>query len=320
LIKLCKDELSWSEVISKTLIRLAFKHPEIVAITPAMANGSKLLEFARLFPDRFFDCGIAEEHAMTMAAGMAQGGLHPFLSIYSSFLQRAYDQINHDVARMDLPVVIGIDRAGLVGDDGATHQGVFDIAFLRSIPNLILSQPKDAKEAQNLLYTAFMTNAPFCIRYPRGTIPYQKNEEFERIKIGSWTCHIVGMPETILITYGPDVDRIIQKAKENSIGLMVVNARFFKPLDTKLLDTLIKEKLPIIIYETDIKAGGLSSAILEFMSQYDERIKIIGIGDHFVDHGSIRILRKEEGIDMESVFKELEHYEHAPRSSSDRSL
>ncbi len=128
------------------------------------------------------------------------------------------------------------------------------------------------------------------------------------------------MPETILITYGPDVDRIIQKAKENSIGLMVVNARFFKPLDTKLLDTLIKEKLPIIIYETDIKAGGLSSAILEFMSKYDERIKIIGIGDHFVDHGSIRILRKEEGIDMESVFKELEHYEHAPRSSSDRSL
>lgn len=308
LMKLPPNALSWSEVISKTLIRLAKKNKDIVAITPAMANGSKLNEFAKMYPQRFFDCGIAEEHAMTMAAGMAQGGLHPFISIYSSFLQRAYDQINHDVARMDLPVVIGIDRAGLVGDDGSTHQGVFDISFLRSIPNLILSQPKDGNEAQNLLYTAFLTNGPFCIRYPKGTIPYTPVEKFSKIPIGSWTCHIVGIPEQIVITYGPDVDRIIQKAKENALGLMVVNARFFKPIDTKMLDTLVKEKLPITIFETDMKAGSLSSAILEFLNTIDHKVEIVGIDDHFVEHGSLRVLRKEEGIDIDSVFKVLEQH------------
>lgn len=307
LVKLPPQEISWSQVISNTLIDLAAKNPKIVAITPAMAQGSKLLEFASRYKDRFFDCGIAEQHAVTMAAGMAVGGLHPFVSIYSSFLQRAYDQINHDVARMNVPVVFGIDRAGLVGDDGETHQGIYDIAFLRSIPNLVLSQPKDAKEAQNLLYSAFAYNGPFCIRYPRGNVHYAPNERYEAIEIGTWTCHIVGIPEQIVITYGPDVDRLIQKARENAMGVMVINARFFKPIDTKMLDTIFKENLPVTVFETDCEIGSLSSAILEAMNKKDQQIDIIGIQDHFVPQGSIRVLRQEEGIDIDTVFERLEH-------------
>ncbi len=311
LMKLPVQELSWSQVMSDTLIDLASRDPYITAITPAMAQGSKLLEFANLYPDRFFDCGIAEQHAMTLAAGMAAGGLHPFISIYSSFLQRAYDQVNHDVARMNLPVVIGIDRAGLVGDDGETHQGIYDISFLRSIPNLILSQPKDAREAQNLLYTAFKYDGPFCIRYPRGNVHFVRNEKYEAIEIGTWTCHIVGIPEQVVITYGPDVDRLIEKARENSLGIMVINARFFKPVDTKMLDTILKEDLPVTVFETDAKIGSLSDAILEAMNRIDRKLDIIGIGDHFVPQGSIRILRKEEGIDLETVFERLESNETA---------
>ena len=307
--KLPADELSWSQAISETLMDLAKKDKSIVAITPAMAQGSKLVEYSKKFPDRFFDCGIAEQHAITMAAGMAVGGLHPFVSVYSSFLQRAYDQMNHDVARMNLPVVVGIDRAGLVGEDGATHQGIYDIAFLRSIPNLILSQPKDAFEAQNLMYTAFCSNLPFCIRYPRGNVKWNRVSKYEKIEIGSWTCHIVGIPEQIVISYGPDVDRIIQKAKENSMGLMVVNARFFKPLDTRMLDTLMKENLPIVVFETDCEIGSLSSAILEWLNKKEQRIQTLGIQDHFVHHGSVRTLRKEEGICIESLFEVLENNE-----------
>lgn len=306
LSKLPKDELTWSEVISKTLIDLASKDPNIVAITPAMAQGSKLLDFAKLYPKRFFDCGIAEQHAITLACGMAAGGLSPFVSVYSSFLQRAYDQVNHDMARMNLPVVIGIDRAGLVGDDGETHQGVFDISMLRSVPNLILSQPHDAIEAQNLLYTAFQSKRPFCIRYPRGNVHYEKVQDYKMIPIGSWEKYIIGEnPKHIVITYGHDVDHVIHTAKENNVSLIVVNARFFKPIDTCLLDELLNMNLPIHVYETDVKIGGLSDAILEYMNEKKAYIHPMGIGDHYVCHGSIRTLRIQEHIDTQSLFKEL---------------
>lgn len=181
------DMITWSQLIARTLNRFAAQDSKLCVITPAMATGSELIPFAQKYPDRFFDVGIAEEHAVTMAAAMAQGGLHPFVSIYSSFLQRAYDQVLHDVARMDLPVVFGIDRAGLVGSDGETHQGIYDIAFLSTIPNIILAQPKDAREAQNMLYTAFAQKHPFFIRYPRGKVRYQVNLNLEEVPIGSWT-------------------------------------------------------------------------------------------------------------------------------------
>lgn len=304
-----KNEKSWSQVISDCLIDLSKKDEKICAITPAMAQGSKLLEYEKLFPDRFFDCGIAEQHAITMATAMSLGGLKPFVSIYSSFLQRAYDQVNHDMARMNANVVIGIDRSGLVGDDGETHQGVFDISMLRSVPNLVLSQPKDANEARNLMYTAFKNGGPFCIRYPRGNVKVEDSEEYSMIKIGSWEMYTIGTPKQIVITYGPDVDHVIRKAKSNHFGLIVVNARFFKPIDTKMLKELVDMQLPITVYETDVKIGSLSSAILEALNDMDPKISILGIDDHFVCHGSIRSLRIQENISTEALFTELEKHE-----------
>ena len=309
LMKLPINEKTWSNIISDGLIELAKKNKDVVAITPAMAQGSKLLKFAKIFPDRFFDCGIAEEHAITMAGAMSLGGLRPFVSIYSSFLQRAYDQMNHDLGRMDLPVVIGIDRAGLVGDDGETHQGVFDISFLRSIPNLILSQPKDAQEAYDLLYTAFATKHPFCIRYPRGQTAVTDKIDFHLISIGSWERFDIGSdPKAIIISYGPDVDRIIHTIHENNLSMIVVNARFFKPIDQEMCKELFNLDLPIYVYETDVKIGGLSSAVLEYQNEIENHIHILGIDDHYVQHGSIRSLRKKEHIDLESLFREIECY------------
>ena len=310
LMKLPVNEKTWSSIISDALIDLAKSNKDIVAITPAMAQGSKLLKFAKLYPQRFFDCGIAEEHAITMAGAMALGGLRPFVSVYSSFLQRAYDQMNHDLGRMDLPVVVGIDRAGLVGDDGETHQGVFDISFLRSIPNLILSQPKDAQEAYDLLYTAFSTRHPFCIRYPRGQAVVNDNMEFHLIPVGSWQRFDIGSdPKAIIISYGPDVDRIIHTIQENNLSMIVVNARFFKPIDQEMCKELFALNLPIYVYETDVRIGGLSSAILEFKNEIEENIHILGIGDHYVQHGPIRSLRKKEHIDLESLFEEIENHD-----------
>lgn len=309
LMKLPINEKTWSNIISDGLIELAKKNKDVVAITPAMAQGSKLLKFAKLFPDRFFDCGIAEEHAITMAGAMSLGGLRPFVSIYSSFLQRAYDQMNHDLGRMDLPVVIGIDRAGLVGDDGETHQGVFDISFLRSIPNLILSQPKDAQEAYDLLYTAFAAKHPFCIRYPRGQTAVTDKIDFHLISIGSWERFDIGSdPKAIIISYGPDVDRIIHTIHENNLSMIVVNARFFKPIDQEMCKELFNLDLPIYVYETDVKIGGLSSAVLEYQNEIENHVHILGIDDHYVQHGSIRSLRKKEHIDLESLFREIECY------------
>lgn len=309
LMKLPINEKTWSNIISDGLIELAKKNKDVVAITPAMAQGSKLLKFAKIFPDRFFDCGIAEEHAITMAGAMSLGGLRPFVSIYSSFLQRAYDQMNHDLGRMDLPVVIGIDRAGLVGDDGETHQGVFDISFLRSIPNLILSQPKDAQEAYDLLYTAFAAKHPFCIRYPRGQTAVTDKIDFHLISIGSWERFDIGSdPKAIIISYGPDVDRIIHTIHENNLSMIVVNARFFKPIDQEMCKELFNLDLPIYVYETDVKIGGLSSAVLEYQNEIENHIHILGIDDHYVQHGSIRSLRKKEHIDLESLFREIERY------------
>lgn len=302
--------LSWSEVISETLLDLAMDNQDIIAITPAMKGGSKLGKFFHTLPERSFDCGIAEEHAMTFAAGLAMSGKRPFISVYSSFLQRAYDQINHDIARMQLPVVIGIDRCGLVGEDGETHHGVFDISMLRSIPHMVLAQPKDSNEAQNLLYSAFQQQQDaYAIRYPRGSVPYCKLTTYSYIANGSWTSwQLDENVECIVITYGSDVDKIISKAKVNHIKIRVINARFFKPIDTTMLREICECKLPVIIYETDMLAGGLSSAILEYVN--DEQLPTtfvrLGIEDHYVEHGSIPQLRKLEHIDIQSLFEKID--------------
>lgn len=297
--KMKKSGYSWSALMADALMELAQKNEKIVAITPAMAQGSKLYGFQKAFPDRFFDCGIAEQHAITMASAMAQGGIRPFVSEYSSFLQRAFDSLLHDTSRMDLPVVIGVDRAGLVGADGETHQGVFDIRMMEMMPHMILSQPKDGKEARNLLYTAFLQKHPFAIRYPRGGVE-KTDTAFERIPIGSWTKKIVGSyPFCIVITYGPKVDVLIQKAKEEKLSLVVVNARFFKPVDEKMLAALDQMDLPILVWETD-QIGSLSDVIRRTIWK---PITVIGIGDHFVEQGDIPSLEKEEHIDVDTVIR-----------------
>ena len=299
---------SWSEAIARILCALARDDRDIVAITPAMKAGAKLDGFAREFPQRFFDCGIAEEHAMTFAAGLAASGKRPFISVYSSFLQRAYDQINHDVARMKLPVVIGIDRCGLVGEDGETHHGVFDITMLHAIPNLIMAQPKDVQEARALMKTAFSCAQPFCIRYPRGSVPYTK-EEGEPAPVGTWTRWAPQREARVcVISYGSDIDRIISKVRANDMPVEIINARYFKPLDEAMLDDILYRSIPVIVYESDMLDGGLSSAILQYIN--DHRICChlirIGIGDHYVEQGSIPQLRRAEKIDMNTLFKELE--------------
>lgn len=297
---------SWSEVISATVLDLAHDNQDIVAITPAMKSGSKLQKFFETYPQRSFDCGIAEEHAMTFAAGLAAAGKRPFISVYSSFLQRAYDQIHHDVARMKLPVVIGIDRCGLVGEDGETHHGVFDIAMLRPIPNMILAQPKDSEEAQNLIYSAFQQNQyPYAIRYPRGSVPYKKLSAYSYIEAGTWSYQDTGEPQLVVISYGSDVDKIVQKAEANQLSLRVVNARFFKPFDTEMLEELCAMQLPIIAYESDVQIGGLSSAIVEYANDHGLKNTFVRIGlrDHFVEHGSIPKLRKVEQVDLGTLFQ-----------------
>lgn len=303
--------LSWSSVMSETLVRLAKSNEKICAITPAMITGSKLEKFFALYPKRSFDCGIAEEHATTFAAGLALSKQRPFISLYSSFLQRSYDQINHDICRMDLPVVIGIDRAGLVGEDGDTHHGVFDIGLLRPLPNMILAQPKDATEAQNLLYTAFMQEHPFALRYPRGAVAYNEVESFEKIEIGSWTM-FNDRPENrcIVISYGPDVDRIVAKVISNKMAVTIVNARFFKPLDEKMLYQIVSSKKPILVYEGDMLAGGLSSAILEWCNDHDclTHIKRIGIGDQYIEHGANNQIKTAAQIDINTLFEAINQY------------
>lgn len=307
-----QGQLSWSEVISKSLMQEAAHNEDIIAITPAMIAGSKLNAFFEAYPDRSFDCGIAEEHAMTFSAALAQSGKRPFVAIYSSFLQRAYDQISHDVARMKLPVVIGIDRAGLVGEDGETHHGVFDIAMLRSLPNMVIAQPKDGEEAQNLLHLAFMQdNFPFALRYPRGSIAYKPVKEYEEIMIGSWThWQFSDQVKVAVITYGPDVDRVISKAKVNSKPIEVINARFLKPIDERMLKHVIEKNIPIIIYESDMLSGGLSDSILEYCNDHNIQKHFIRIGlhDHFVEQGSLPQLRKMEKIDTNSLFEEIVKY------------
>ena len=303
---------SWSEVMSRTLMKLAEHDERIVAITPAMKSGSKLSAFFDRYPTRSFDCGIAEEHAMTFAAGLCTQDIRPFISVYSSFLQRAYDQISHDVARMQLPVVIGIDRCSLVGEDGETHHGVFDIAMLRPIPNMILAQPKDAREAQNLLYSAFaQNNQPYAIRYPRGNVSYQAVEQYTYIPPGTWTQTVIREDYALnIITYGPDVDRIISKARVNQLPIRVINARFFKPIDEELLTSVCEEDKPTIIFEPDMLCGGLSSAITEFANdhRYATHFVRMGIDDHFVEHGSLPQLRKLEHLDMNTLFEIITSY------------
>lgn len=302
-IKPAKRAASWSSVISNELIRLAEMDERIVAITPAMPVGSKLEKFAKAFPERFFDVGIAEQHATTMAAGLATQGMKPFLAIYSTFLQRAYDQLVHDVCRQNLNVVIGIDRAGLVGADGETHQGIFDISFLNSIPNMTISMPKDEVEARQLMDTAFSYNdGPFAIRYPRGEATgVQVVESNTLIPIGQWET-IIQPLDAVILTFGPTIELALKAAEQLEIEgyrVGVINARYIKPLDEALLHQILKQKIPILTVEESLLKGGFGANVLEFIEANNYRDVImhrIGLPDEFISHGSVSIILESFGI------------------------
>ncbi len=291
---------SWSGLVAETVRKLAREDERIVAITPAMPVGSKLEGFASEFPTRMFDVGIAEQHATTMAAGLATQGMKPFLAIYSTFLQRAYDQVVHDICRQNLNVFIGIDRSGLVGADGETHQGVFDIAFLRHLPNMVIMMPKDENEGQHMVKTAIEYNdGPIALRYPRGNgIGVTMDEQLQTIPIGTWEVLRPGS-DAVILTFGTTISLALEAAERLSIlGIQaeVVNARFIKPLDESMLHEIVKRKLPIFTVEEAVLQGGFGSSVIEFLSDHQYShilVSRMGIPDHFIEHGSVEELLDE---------------------------
>ena len=296
----------YQDVFGQTIVELANQNDKIVAITPAMLTGSSLKLMLKEFPNRTFDVGIAEQHSVTLAAGMATQGLIPFCNIYSTFLQRAYDQVIHDVALQNLPVIFCLDRTGLVGEDGATHHGVFDIAFLRCIPNLIIFAPRNEIELRNILYTAQLgLKNPIAIRYPRGygsTIDWQK--PFQKIAIGKGICLKKGKSIAVLSvgTIAKNVEEAILLS-ENKKEIAHYDLRFIKPLDEKLLEEIFEHHQKIITIEDGVIQGGFGSSILEFAAQknYKNKINILGIPDTFIEHGSIEKLQIENKLDTKSL-------------------
>ncbi|MEW9049703.1 MAG: 1-deoxy-D-xylulose-5-phosphate synthase [Neobacillus sp.] len=303
---------AWSSLVSETVRKLARKDERIVAITPAMPVGSKLEGFASEFPDRMYDVGIAEQHAATVAAGLATQDMKPFLAIYSTFLQRAYDQVVHDICRQNLNVFIGIDRAGLVGADGETHQGVFDIAFLRHVPNLVLMMPKDENEGQHMVYTAInYDNGPIAMRFPRGNgIGVPMDEEYKNIPIGTWEVLKEGEDGAIL-TFGTTIPMAMEAAailEKQGIFIKVINARFIKPLDEKMLAKLFSTNIPILTIEEAVLQGGFGSSVLEYAHDhgyYQQAIDRMGIPDQFIEHGDVDSLLEEIGMTTAEVVKRM---------------
>lgn len=289
--------VSYSKVFGNTLVELAKDEQKIVAITAAMRDGTGLGKFAKTFPDRFFDVGIAEQHAITLAAGMAKDGLRPVVALYSTFLQRGYDQIIHDLALQGLPVVIGVDRAGVVGDDGPTHQGVFDISFLRTVPNLTILAPSTGPELSAMLAWALKQNGPVAIRYPRAVTSTENGESAEFDSSRPILAHQVrNGRDGVLLAPGPLVE-IAQEAARllaSEFNLAVVNIRSLKPLDESLILKLAKRSNYVLTIEDHVLAGGFGSSVLELLSSVPEvRVDRIGYPDTFIPQGSINKLYEE---------------------------
>ena len=305
------DPLKFQEVFGRTLVELARANDKIVGVTPAMPTGCSLDIMMREMPDRVFDVGIAEGHAATFSAGMAKDGLLPFCNIYSAFAQRAYDNIIHDAAILNLPVVFCLDRAGLVGEDGATHHGVFDIAALRPVPNLTLCSPMDEWELRRMMYTAQLPGkGTVVIRYPRGKGVIPRDDwqcPLEEIEVGKGRCIREGSDVAVL-SYGPvgnDVERAIAQLAEEGSALSVAHydMRFCKPLDTQLLNDIASRFKRVVTVEDGQRAGGFGSAVLEWMNDNGKHVSLqrIGLPDKFIEHGSVAELRKIAGIDTEAI-------------------
>ncbi|MFA6662335.1 MAG: transketolase C-terminal domain-containing protein, partial [Bacilli bacterium] len=302
------------EVFGRTILDLAKKNTKIIGITPAMPSGCSLNIMMKALPERCFDVGIAEQHAVTFAAGLAAKGFIPFCNIYSTFAQRSYDQIIHDVALQKLNVVLCFDRGGLVGSDGSTHQGSFDLAFLRPIPNMTISAPMNESELRNMLYTAQSSpKGPFSIRYPRGTGVLGKNweTEYKELEIGKGRCIKEGNDIAIISigTVGNLAINAINKCDTTSVALY--DMRFLKPIDINLLHLIFKKFKKIITIEDGVTIGGLGSAVCEFMEDnnyLDHKITRLGIPDKFIPHGTQEELYKMCGFDCDSILKQIKEF------------
>jgi len=304
---------AWSSLIAETVRKIAHENERVVTITPAMPVGSKLQGIQKDFPNRFFDVGIAEQHAATMAAGLATQKMKPFLAIYSTFLQRAYDQVLHDIARPNLNVFIGIDRAGLVGADGETHQGVFDIAFLRHIPNMTIMMPKDENEGQHMVKTAIdYDGGPIALRYPRGNgIGVPLDDELIALPIGSWEVLREGKDASIL-TFGTTIPMAMAAAEmlaQQGIDIEVVNARFIKPMDEDMLHRILSSQKPILTIEEAVLQGGFGSGVLEFAHDHgylNALVDRMGIPDQYIEHGNVDQLLAEIHMTAEDTVARMQ--------------
>ena len=317
---ICVDPVNplptYTEIFGKTLVEMAEKDERIVAVTAAMPEGTGLSEFAQTYPDRFFDVGIAEQHGVTFAAGMATEGLKPVVAIYSTFLQRAYDQLLHDVCLDSLPVIFAVDRGGIVGEDGSTHHGLFDLSYLRSLPNMVIMAPADENELRRMLATALQHDGPIAFRYPRGSatgVPLDKT--IRPLPLGKGKVLTDGDDVLILAIGRPvgDALKAYDILKKQGISATVVNCRFVKPLDVDLICALVKKNPRVITVEENVRNAGFGSAVLEALN--DEgitgfKVERIGIGDIFVEHGPQQLLRSVYGIDAPAIVKAAERLMH----------
>jgi 1-deoxy-D-xylulose-5-phosphate synthase len=299
---------SYTQVFGDTMVALAKKDPKIIAVTAAMPEGTGLNKFAEMFPERFFDVGIAEQHGVTFAAGLATEDFKPVVAIYSTFLQRAYDQILHDVCLEALPVTFAIDRGGIVGEDGPTHHGLFDLSYLRSLPNMVVMAPKDENELRRMLLTAINHDGPVGVRYPRGQgLGTPLEEPIAPISIGQAEVLTTGGDILILAIGSTVADALAanEKLAAENIKATIVNCRFVKPLDTELIYGLARKIPQIITIEENVLQGGFGSAVLEALNDggiSGFALKRIGIPDQFVEHGAAQLLRAKYGIDANAIF------------------
>lgn len=304
---------NYTDIFSTVMLKLADRVPNLVALTAAMPDGTGLKRFRNRFPQRFFDVGIAEEHAVTCAAGMALGGMIPVVAIYSSFLQRAVDQIIEDVCLQNLHVIFAIDRAGLVGSDGETHQGCFDLSYLSMIPNMTVLAPKNKWELSDMLKFAVRYQGPIAIRYPRGEA-YDGLEEYREPMVYGKSELIFEGEETALLSVGSMVETAVEvreKLRADKINATLVNARFIKPLDTKILDRLALKHKKIVTMEENVKNGGFGMAVSEYMQKYhpEVRVQIIALPDAFITHGNPKLLKAKAGIDADSIYGAIKEAE-----------
>ena len=300
---------TYTDVFSKKLCQLGETHPELVAVTAAMPDGTGVAAFGKKFPDRFFDVGIAEAHAVTSAAGMAAAGLRPVVAVYSSFLQRGYDQILHDVCIQNLPVLFAVDRAGLVGSDGETHQGIFDLSYLSSIPNMHIMAPKNKWELSDMLKYAVEFDGPIALRYPRGEA-YDGLKEYRRpIEYGK--SEVIYEEEDIALLAVGNMVKIAEQVRKNlkEIGYSctLVNARFVKPSDTEVLDMLSADHKLLVTMEENVRSGGYGEKVMDYVVEQELPVKLLNISlpDEYVEHGNVALLYEEVGIDAQTVTKRI---------------